>query len=258
MKSSKLLSRHLDSPEFDNHFNYRRVLGMLNFLAQSTRGDISYAVHQCARFSSNPREEHGKAVKWLGRYLLDTKDRGFIMRPDPTKGLEVHCDADFAGNWDPVLAGEDIDTARSRHGFVISYAGVPLLWKSSLQGEIALSSTESELIGLSAALRTAIPLQNILTEMKELGFDIVPDAPVISCKVFEDNNGALTIASVPKMRPRTKHINTKYFHFLEYTSRKDSPYEFRKVDTKEQPADMLTKPLSFEPLIKFRKWMLGW
>ena len=82
------------------------------------------------------------------------------MRPDPSKGLEVYCDADFAGNWDPALAGEDIDTARSRHGFIISYAGVPLLWKSSLQGEIALSSTESELIGLSTALRTAIPIHN--------------------------------------------------------------------------------------------------
>lgn len=180
------------------------------------------------------------------------------MCPDLTKGLEIHVDADFAGNWDAALAGEDIDTARSRHGFIISYAGIPLLWKSSLQGEIALSSTESELIGLSTALRTAIPLQNILSEMKDLGFDIVPDAPIIKCEIFEDNNGALTIASVPRMRPRTKHINTKYFHFMEYTSREDSPYVFSRIDTKEQPADMLTKPLAVDALVKFCKWLLGW
>ena len=47
------------------------------------------------------------------------------------------------GNWDP-KDFEDRDTARSRHGYYIMYAGCPILWKSQLQNEIALSSTESE------------------------------------------------------------------------------------------------------------------
>ena len=156
------------------------------------------------------------------------------------------------------LAGEDIDTAHSWHGYIISYAGVPLIWKSSMQGEIALSSVESELIGLSSALRMAIPLQRILNEMKELGFDISPEGPEVHCEAFEDNNGALAIASVPKMHPRMKHINNKYFHFVEYTSCDDAPFSFRRIDTEEQPADMLTKPLSLDPLRKHRKWLLGW
>ena len=258
MASSKLLSRHKDSPDFDHHFNYRRIVGKLNFLEQSTRGDISYATHMLARFSTCPKVQHGAAVKWLGRYLLGTRDKGIILTPDPTKGLELYVDADFAGAWDPKLAGEDIDTARSRHGYIIAYAGVPLLWKSSMQGEITLSSTESELVGLSAGLRTTIPLQNILNEMKDKGFDILPEGPVIHCKAFEDNNGALAIAKVPKMRPRIKHINLKYFHFVEYTSRDDAPFSFEKIDTEEQPADMLTKPLAIGPLSRHRKWLLGW
>ena len=258
MKSSKLLSRHKDSPPFDGHFNYRRVIGKLNFLEQSTRGDISYATHMCARFSSDPKEQHGAAVKWLGRYLAGTAEQGLIMKADPTKGLEIYPDADFAGAWDPELAGEDIDTARSRHGYIVTYAGAPLLWKSQMQGEVALSSTESEFIGLSTALRTAIPLQRILTEMKGLGFDILPDGPTIHCEAFEDNNGALAIANVPKTRPRTKHINCKYFHFLEYTQGEGSPFSFSPIDTEDQPADMLTKALSFLPFEKHRKWLLGW
>ena len=151
-----------------------------------------------------------------------------------------------------------MDTARSRHGYIITYAGVPLLWKSQLQGEICLSSTESELVGLSAALRTAIPLQHILNEMKELGFDIHPEGPVIHSEAFEDNNGALAVARVPKMRPRTKHINNKYFHFLEYTSRDDAPFKFTKIDTKDQPADGLTKNLAVDLFVRHRKWLLGW
>jgi len=39
--------------------------------------------------------------------------------------------------------------------------------------------------------------------------------PKIHCKVFEDNAGAIEIANVPKMRPRTKHLNIKYHHFRE-------------------------------------------
>jgi hypothetical protein len=67
--SSKLLARHLESPKFDDSFNYRSVIGKLNYLEKATRSDISYAVHQCARFVSDPRKEHGDAVRWLGPYL---------------------------------------------------------------------------------------------------------------------------------------------------------------------------------------------
>ena len=76
--SSKILSKHPDSPVFDNHFDYRSVIGKLNYLEKSTRPDIAYAVHQCARFSIDPRYEHGQAIKWLGRYLYGTRDKGIV------------------------------------------------------------------------------------------------------------------------------------------------------------------------------------
>jgi hypothetical protein len=192
--------------------------------------------------------------------LIGTRKQGYRILPDRNRGVELHADADFAGNWDPSLAGDDIDTARSRHGYILSYAGIPILWKSQLQTEIALSTTEAEVIGLSMALRTAIPILNMLQEMEELGFPVVLNQreKSIHCAVFEDNSGALQIAMVPKMRPRTKHINNKYFHFVEYTSRDDSPFSFHKVSTEDQPADMLTKPLPEPTLVKHRKAVLGW
>jgi hypothetical protein len=60
-----------------------------------------YAVHQCARFVFDPKQEHSKAVRWLGRCLKRTRDMGTIMQPIPGKDLEVYVDASAGGDWDP-------------------------------------------------------------------------------------------------------------------------------------------------------------
>ena len=52
--STVILQRDLDGDDFSEHWSYRSVIGKLNFLEKSTRPDIAYAVHQCARFSANP------------------------------------------------------------------------------------------------------------------------------------------------------------------------------------------------------------
>jgi len=61
--SSKLLSRHSKSEDFDNSFNYRSVIGKLNYLEKGTRSDIAYITHQCARFTTCPKKEHGEAIR---------------------------------------------------------------------------------------------------------------------------------------------------------------------------------------------------
>ena len=125
MASSRKLHRHPESPKFDGNFNYRSIIGQLNYLEKASRPDLSYSVHQCARFSAGPKLEHGAAVKWIGRYLTGTADKGTYMKPNKSKGLEVHVDADFVGNWNPKDA-ENVDTAKYRHGYCITYAGCPI------------------------------------------------------------------------------------------------------------------------------------
>ena len=136
------------------------------------------------------------------------------------------------------------------------YMGCPLTWKSQLQTEIALSSTESEYTGLSYALREAIPIMEVLKEMKLHGFKIHHTVPNVKCEVFEDNSGALEMARTHKFRPRTKHINVKLHHFRDYVSWGD--IKITKVDTKSQLADILTKPVSEDILLPLRKVVLGW
>jgi hypothetical protein len=253
--ASKMLSRHPDSADFDNHFHYRKVIGKLNYLEKSTRPDIAYAVHQCARFSAEPKVEHANALKWLGRYLYGTKDKGLILKPQGNS-FDVYVDADFAGNWTQNEAMDNADTARSRFGYIVMYNGCPITWASKMQTEIALSSTESEYIGLSHTLRSVIPLMELIKELKSKGVAIIRDHPQIHCKLFEDNSGAIELAKVPKMRPRTKHINVKYHHFREYVE--NNEISINKIDTLDQPADILTKPVNEVLLKKHRLTIMGW
>ena len=74
------------------------------------------------------------------------------------------------------------------------HAGCPITWKSQLQTEFTLSSTESEHAGLSCALREAIPVMELLNEMKANGFKLHAATPEVHCKAFEDNSGALEMA----------------------------------------------------------------
>jgi Reverse transcriptase (RNA-dependent DNA polymerase) len=254
--SSKILSRHEDARPFDNHFDYRSVIGKLHYLVAGSRSEIAYAVHQCARFAHAPTMEHSKAVKWIGRYLKGTTHEGTILRPDKTKQLEVYVDADFAGNWDPEIAANDRSTARSRHGYYILYGGVPIAWKSTLQQEIALSSTESEITGLSYALREAIPIIELLREMETKGFEVNAADPKIHCEVFEDNSGAIEIAKHQKYRPRTKHLNVRLWHFRTYVDRGE--ISIVPIRSAEQPADILTKPLNEVDFKRHRKRINGW
>lgn len=253
--STKILQSYKTSPIHNEAWSYRAVIGKLNYLEKSTRPDIAYAVHQCARFSADPRIDHTKAVKDIGRYLANTKDKGIIFKPD-NEGMLCYSDADFAGNWCKEYAATDSTTARSRTGFVVKYSGCPLIWGSRLQTEVALSSTESEYIALSQSLREVIPLIELIEELHQNGFQFNNDTPKVICKAFEDNNGALEMAKTHKIRPRTKHINVKYHHFREAVN--DGKITLLRVDTTEQQADIFTKPLDDNTFIYLRKLIIGW
>ena len=69
-------------------------------------------------------------------------DKVKLLIPKTGKYLEVYVDADFVGNWDKDHS-LDRDIERSIHGYIIMYTGCPVVWKSQLQTEIKLSSTES-------------------------------------------------------------------------------------------------------------------
>jgi hypothetical protein len=236
-------------------WNYRSVIGKLNYLEKSSRPDISFAVHQCARYCQSPKVEHSAAVKHIGRYLLATKDKGIVCMPDSSS---IHCyaNASFSGEWVKTLAEHDPTTARSRTGYIVFYAGCPIIWTSKLQTEIALSATEAEYIALSQSLMEVTALFAIIKEIKQIHSTINSSIPQVHCTAFEDNAGAIEMAKCPKMRPRTKHLNIKYHHFREAVANKEITIKY--IRSKLQLADMLTKALTLSLFDSLRVLVMGW
>ena len=152
---------------------------------------------------------------------------------------------------------DDPTTAKSRTGYVINYAGCPLIWSSKLQTEIALSTVEAEYIALSQSLREVISLMQMAKEMKSRKIPLLGNSrTTMKCNAFEDNTGALELAKVPKMRPRTKHINIKYHHFRDHIQR--GTIQVEHVSTEQQIADIFTKPLPAALFLKHRQVIMGW
>jgi hypothetical protein len=187
--------------------------------------------------------------------LKGDPEKGIIFKPT-NHPFHVYVDADFCGLWNMELAKEHPVTAKSRTGYVVTYGSCPIIWASQLQSEIALSTTEAEYLAMSTALRNTIPLMRLVKELQTRLHLPIQTTPTVHCKVFEDNSGAVELAKVPKMRPRTKHINMKYHHFRQYVFNKEITIE--QIQTEDQIADIFTKNLNENLFLKFRLLLMGW
>lgn len=248
-------------PHDQSKWHYASIVGMLLYIANNTRPDISYAVSSVARFVNNPKKSHASAVQTILRYLKRTQNMGIIVKPDGTFDLKVWVDADFAG-----LHGREAvrsaDCARSRLGYIITLGGVLLTWRTNLITEICLSTLEAEYVALVNSLRSVIPIRNLIIDL--LKFLKLPQAsnPVLRCTVFEDNQGAFLLANNQRITARTKYFCVKWHFFWSYVYHPDRNPDgwliVEKCPTEEQNADYLTKGLSREVFEKNRQRVQGW
>ncbi|KAE8985602.1 hypothetical protein PR001_g22840 [Phytophthora rubi] len=148
---------------------YRSLVGSLMYLACGTRPGISVAVTKLSRFLENPGEKHWDAA---------------------------YSDADWAGNR---------DDRRSVSGMLLMLCGAPVVWRSTFQKTVALSSTEAEYMALSDCVKECVWMRR---RLKDIGAEQV-EATVI----YENNQGAMALAKNVGYQARTKHIDIRY-HFI--------------------------------------------
>ena len=177
------------------------------------------------------------------------------MQPKYKLSVDCYVDADFAG----LYGSEDSQNsicAKSRTGYVLLLADCPLMWVSKLQSEIASSTMESEYIALSQAMRDLIPIRRLLQLICDTVLLSQSNNARMYSSVFEDNNGALTLARAPRITPRTKHYAIKYHFFRENVIQGD--IKLYKVESSKQRADIFTKGLVQQIHETIRKLLMGW
>jgi len=224
---------HLHCPRTEEERNfmkdkpYRQLIGSLIYLTICTRPDITHSVSCLARFSSNPGPQHWYNALRILQYLKGTSHYTLNYHRKPPREGKFQITGTSDADW-----GNDIKGRRSLHGYIISLHGCPILWTSKKQTFVALSSTESEYVGLSESVREIKWLTSMLNE-----FNIGLQTPIL----YGDNTASIQIANNKSMENRIKGIDIKY-HFIKDEIAKRNVV-LRAVSSKENAADIFTKPL---------------
>jgi hypothetical protein len=218
------------------HHYYRECIGKLMYLMVCTRPDIAFVVNYLARSATAPERRHLMSVMNVARYLKGTSTLG-IFYPTTKPGNEVQMNLE--GYVDAAFA-DCLESRRSTSGYLFCVNGSPLTWRSGRQSIVTTSSTEAEYVAAFEGTKEAVWLRKLLTD---IGFE--PQGPTT---LYEDNNGCISQTENPLHHKRTKHVGVDYHYTREKVE--EGIVQLVKIDTKDQVADMLTKPLG---KVLFRK-----
>lgn len=203
---------------------YRQAIGSLMYLSVATRPDITFAVNLASRYLETATKIHWNAVKRILKYLKGTTGYGLKFNRNQEQHVRVYSDADYAG---------DTDTRRSTSGVVVKFGSGTISWSSQRQHAVALSTTEAEYMAASQAAKEIIWIKTLFRELLNV--------TEIPATLYMDNQSAIQLIKNPVYHKRTKHIDVRYHHLRDQYEDKAFSLEF--VSSKDQQADMFTKPL---------------
>jgi hypothetical protein len=79
------------------------MIGSLMYLVSATRPDISFAVSKLSQFTSNPGDDHWRALERIMHYLVGTMEYRFYYSGFPAV-LEGYSDANWISDLDELYA----------------------------------------------------------------------------------------------------------------------------------------------------------
>jgi len=229
-----------DAPGGDKPF--LNLLGELRYHARSTRPDINTALSILGRFSARHTDQHFECLKRVGRYLKGTPSLTTILQKgvggaNGSLRLSMYVDASYASC---------PDTGRSITGYVVALNGNVVCATSKRQDTVACSTTEAEIIAFSEGCKELVYIHRLLSEFQDV------ELPMM---VHEDNLATIDVLSNPVNNGRTKHVAVRHFWVRELV--KQGTIKMKYIETNDNVADFLTKPLTGEKFNKFRAAILG-
>jgi hypothetical protein len=190
------------------------------------------SVCMCVKFQANPKEVHLRAVKRIIKYLVYTPKFALWYPKGSTFDLIGYSDADWVGY--------KID--RKSTSGTCQFLGRSLMsWASKKQNFVALSTAEAEYI---VAGHYCAQLLWMRQTLRDYGYKL--SKVTLLC----DNESAICMADNPVEHSRAKHIDIRYHFLRDHQQRGD--IEIAYVNTKNQLADIFTKPLDEKTFSKLR------
>ena len=163
------------------------------------------------------------AVKRILRYLVHTPRFGLWYPKHKVFSLIGYTDSDWAC---------DQDDRKSTSG-ACQFLGASLVsWSSKKQNCISLSTAEAEYVAAASACTQLLWMRQTLKE-----YGVTCDKVPLLC----DNESAIKIGYNPVQHSRTKHIEIRHHFIREHVANGNIALSY--VNTKEQLADIFTKPL---------------
>ncbi|XRB14096.1 retrovirus-related Pol polyprotein [Pseudoscourfieldia marina] len=204
----------------------QQFVGAILYAAVISRPDLSSTVRAMSHVMSKPPSNFEACKKHVLRYLSGTINRGIKYNTNSNVPLKLigYCDA----SW-----GDNHENRRSTSGYIFFLNGGPISWASYLQTTVALSTVESEVMALTEAIKEAIYIRRLL---ESLG--AAQEGPTI---IYTDSTGAEALVDHPTSHRRTKHIEIRR-EFIKFHIGHET-VKIERVSTKDQLADILTKPL---------------
>lgn len=227
------LEKNEEIKEEKKNTPYQNLIGSLGYLAVATRPDIAHVVSYLSQFNKNFDKSHWMAAKRVLQYLKNTKDLTLQFVKTNKKVITDFSDADWASC--------TVDR-RSFTGYCFKFAGGAVSWESKKQKTVALSTAEAEYMSLTEAAKEAIHLKQLAKDMG-LGCNTIT--------LYNDNQAAQNLATNPIIKARSKHIDIKQHFIREAVINHDVKLVY--CPTENMVADVLTKSLSGQKLIKHRR-----
>lgn len=204
---------------------YRSIVGSLTYAMTGTRPDLAFAVGLLGRFNASCGPSHLKAAQHVLRHLAGTRTRALVYGgPGTPLNLQAFSDATWI---------DCPQTSRSTMGNHVTLGTCSITWASRQQARIALSTTDSEYMGMNDVGSTVIGVRQTLGE---IGLPQTESTPL-----FNDNQGALKLAQNPAAAHRNRHM---LLHEHLIRKRVDNgTVKLHYSPTTQLSANVLTKPL---------------
>jgi hypothetical protein len=117
---------------------YASAVGSLMYVMLCTRLDICFVVVMVSRYQSNPRPTHWVAIKHILKYLRRTRDYTLVYHCEDLTTIG-YTNSDFQ---------LDHDSQKCTSGYVYTFSGGAISWRSVKQSCIADSITKAYMLRL--------------------------------------------------------------------------------------------------------------